>query len=134
MGGISSAYSFASGPFKSYFMGKQVGPPYITGRVGDLCYYKLNGQYYVRKQSSLTRKRVKRGRAFQRTMQYAAWLARASKIAAGVYRLMPRETRQVSKYRAMTGEGIVLLKAGIAVSEIQARLMAVYLSGGQAAK
>lgn len=111
-------------------MGKQAGPLYITGQVGDFCYYKMNGQYYVRKQSSLSRKRVKRGRAFQRTMQYAAWLAQASKIAAGVYRLMPREMRDVSQYRAMTGKGITLLKGGMAASEIQARLMAVYLGGG----
>ena len=108
-------------------MGKQAGPVYITGRVGNLCYYKMNGEYYVRKQSSLSRKRVKRSRAFQRTMQHAAWLAQASKIAAGVYRLMPRETRQVSQYQAMTGEGIALLKAGITAAAIQNRLMAGYV-------
>jgi hypothetical protein len=47
-----------------------------------------------------------------------------------VHRLMPRDTRQVSQYRAMTGEGITLLKAGKTVAEIQAQLMAVYLTGG----
>lgn len=44
-------------------MAKQIGPVFITGTIGDICFYKMDGQYYARMKSSLSSKRVKRIKA-----------------------------------------------------------------------
>jgi len=108
-------------------MGKQAGPDYITGTVGDRTYYKLNGQYLVRAKSTLSRRRVKRSPAFQRTMEYAGWLAQASKVASEVYRMIPRERRRVEKYRAMTGMAMTLIKEGMDRDMVKSRLIEKYV-------
>jgi hypothetical protein len=108
-------------------MAKQKGPKFITGTIGGLTYYKLEGTYYVRKKSTLSRKRVKRSPAFQRTMEYAGLLGQASKLASVAYRMLPREKQKVERYRGMTGKAMQLLKEGLDTEEVQARL-----SGGKA--
>lgn len=100
-------------------MAKQVGPVFLTGTVGNVTYYKMDGQYYARSKSSLSRKRVKRSRSFKRTMEYADWLAQASKIAAAIYRLFPRKTRQHDDYRTITGQAMQLLKSGVEKTIVQ---------------
>lgn len=115
-------------------MGKQVGPNYITGTVGDRTYYKLNGQYLVRAKSTLSRKRVKRSPAFRRTMEYAGWLAAASKLAAAVYAMMPRDQRKVKEYRQMTGRAMELIRQGADARVVKERLMAQYLEKKKAAQ
>lgn len=108
-------------------MGKQAGPDYITGTVGDRTYYRLNGQYLVRAKSTLSRRRVKRSPAFQRTMEYAGWLAQASKVASEVYRMIPRERRRVEMYRAMTGMAMNFIKEGMDREMAKQRLIQAYV-------
>jgi hypothetical protein len=106
-------------------MAKQKGPRFITGTINGLTYYKLNGRYYVRKKSSLSRKRVKRSPAFRRTMEYAELLGQASKLASAVYRMLPRQKQQVERYRALIGQAMQLLKEGLDAAEVKARLSGV---------
>jgi hypothetical protein len=94
-------------------MGKQCGPYFITGTYCNICFYRMEGKYYVRMKSSLTGKRVKKDPAFACTMQYAQLLGRASKIASRLYRALPKETREFSQYRALTGKAMQLLKEGL---------------------
>jgi hypothetical protein len=108
-------------------MGKQVGPDYITGTVGDRTYYKLNGQYLVRAKSTLSRRRVKRSPAFRRTMEYAGWLAQASKVASEVYRMIVRERRRVETYRAMTGMAMGFIKEGMDKEMVKSQLIQKYV-------
>ncbi|WP_298738364.1 hypothetical protein [uncultured Chitinophaga sp.] len=103
-------------------MSKQCGPVYITGTVKGICYYRMNGKYYARRKSTLSRKRVKRDRAFALTRKYAALLGQASAIAAQVYRLLPKAQKKLDLYRAMTGQAIGMLKQGMNEGEIKARL------------
>lgn len=107
-------------------MAKQVGPVFLTGTVGNITYYKMDGQYYARSKSSLSRKRVKRSRSFKRTMEYADWLAQASKIAAAIYRLFPRKTRQHADYRTITGQAMQLLRSGVETAVIKEQLEKEY--------
>src|SRR5688572_12629660 len=108
-------------------MGKQAGPHYITGTVRDRTYYQLNGQYLVRAKSTLSRKRVKRSPAFRRTMEYAGLLGRASKLAVGVYRMIPRKNQRVQVYRKMTGVAMGMLKTGMDEEMVRAQLIQVYV-------
>jgi hypothetical protein len=107
-------------------MAKQKGSLLITGTHNGLCYYKLNGRYYVRRKSSLSRKRVKSSPAFKRTMEYAGLLGKAAAIASAIYHTLPREIKKRELYRAITGNVMSLLKEGLEVDIIKARLQAQY--------
>ena len=105
-------------------MPKQKGPVYFTGTRGDACFYKMDGQYYVRKKSSLSGKRVKHAPSFELTRVYADLLAQASRLAAAVYRPLPKEQKNLVLYRAMTGEALRMLKQGVNAEVISAQLQA----------
>lgn len=95
---------------------------YYTGTVDGICYYRLNGQYYARRKSTLSRKRVKRDPAFALTRKYAELLGAAARIAASVYRLLPREKKRLDLYRAMTGQTVALLRDGMQEKEVREQL------------
>jgi len=76
----------------------------------NLTFYKMNGEYFVRSKSSLTRKRVKREACFKKTREFAAKLGRASSIASSVYKQLPEGWKLHSLYRKLTGVGFQLLK------------------------
>jgi hypothetical protein len=59
-------------------------------------------------------------------MEYAGWLAQASKAAAEVYRMIPRE-RRVEMYRAMTGIAMGFIKEGMDKEMVKSRLIQAYV-------
>jgi hypothetical protein len=99
-------------------MAKLVGPIKFRGCYRNICFYKMEGKYYVRMKSSLDGKRVKRDPAFRLTMVYAALLGRASKIASAVYKTIPQEEKEKGLYRKLTGKAMLLLKEGRTSEEI----------------
>lgn len=85
-------------------MAQQIGILKITGTIGGICFYRMQGVYYARVKSSLTRKRVRSDRAFAKTMQYADLLGRAAKIASERYkRTVPKAERSRRKYQELVG-------------------------------
>ncbi len=96
-------------------MAKQIGPFKITGCYDNICFYKMNGQYYARAKSSLDGKRVKKDPAFRETRWHSNLLARSSKIAAAVYRGLPKEK---GLFRKLTGQAMRLLKEGKTTEEV----------------
>jgi hypothetical protein len=59
-------------------MAKQIGFLKITGTLGDITFYELDGEFYARKKSSLDGKRVKKDPRFRRTMYEAGEFGKAS--------------------------------------------------------
>lgn len=109
-------------------MAKQIGPVFITGTIGDICFYKLDGVYYARTKSSLSRKRVKKDPKFRRTMEYATLMASASRIASGIYRQLPAEKRKHALYRVLTGQALRFLKEALDAEEVKSRLYLEYIA------
>ncbi|NII29870.1 hypothetical protein HB364_32630 [Pseudoflavitalea sp. X16] len=107
-------------------MAKYTGIPPITGTIGPICIYKMYGQYYLRTRSSLTGKRVKKDPAFRKTMQYAALLAKASRIGSAVYAALPADRKQHSLYRKLTGEAMTWLKYQWTEEDVTAYLLKQY--------
>ena len=104
-------------------MAKQVGPYFISGgTVSDLTFYKMDGQYYVRQKSSLSRKRVLKDPKFKRTMENAGVFGKASKIAAKIYRSLDKETKDRNIYNKLTGMINRMLKEGKKEEEIISEL------------
>ncbi|HVI48533.1 MAG TPA: hypothetical protein VM802_26935 [Chitinophaga sp.] len=102
-------------------LGEGIKPPFM-GTIQNLCIYEMYGRYYIRLKSSLTSKRVKKDPAFRNTMKHAAILAEASRIAAAVYRALPKEQKEHALYRKLTGIAIRMLKEGASPTVITAAL------------
>jgi hypothetical protein len=109
-------------------MGKQAGPIFLERTIDDVCFYKMDGKYYVRAKSSLTRKQVLFGKRFRKTMESAGRLARGSRIAAAIYGAIPEEIKAYSMYRVMVGEAVRLIKAGMTDEEASKVLWMKYLA------
>lgn len=100
--------------------------PAFTGTIGPVCIYRMHGQYFMRSASSLTGHRVKTDPAFRKTMQYAALLANASRIASAVYAGIPAGRRQHALYRKLTGEAMTWLRYHWTAPDIIAYLQKQY--------
>jgi hypothetical protein len=102
-------------------------PPPFTGTQDGLTVYRLEGeQYYVRMQSSITGKRIKKDKAFAGFRASSSRMRVASRLASAVYRQFV--VKEYPLYREMTGKAILWLKEGIAVSVIEERLQQAYMS------
>jgi hypothetical protein len=109
-------------------MAKQSGAYKITGTVDNLCFYEMEGKFYVRKKSALTGKRVKKDPLFANTMRYAGLLSQGSAIASAVYKKIPADQKIKGLYRKITGEAMQLLKAGNTETCVTEDIEAHYLS------
>ena len=93
-------------------MARQIGHIFITGTIHDVTYYKMDGTYYARMKSSLSRKTVLTSPRFTLTRMHANQLAEASRIASQLYRMIPKEQRKVQLYRAIVSQAKILLASG----------------------
>lgn len=109
-------------------MAKQTGPVKITGTIGNICFYEMDGKYYARMKSSLTGKRVKKDPRFRRTMEYASYLTIASKIASEIYSTLPK---QRGLYRKIVGMAMQLLKLGVEREEAMLQLQEILTAAVQ---
>jgi len=99
-------------------MAKQIGSFKLQGCYDNICFYKMDGQYYAKAKSSLDSKRVRLDPAFKETMRYAALFGRASKLAAIVYRVLPQEKKEPGLYKKLTGQAMRMLREGKTEKEV----------------
>lgn len=108
-------------------MAKQVGPIFLECTWDDLTFYKMDGKYYARKKSRLTREKVLKHPDFEKTRIYASLLACASKIASSIYSDLPLNWRQFWMFRAFTGEAFTMLNTGATAQEAYDHLWETYV-------
>ena len=101
--------------------------PIIRTR-GNLTFYMMDGQNYVRTKSSLTAKKVKTSKRFARTRYYAGLMGKASKIGSSLFQALPARWRQSWMYRTFTGEAMRLLKQGKSEEEARQLLWELYVA------
>jgi hypothetical protein len=99
-------------------MARQIGDIKITGTIGDITFYRMDGKYYARMKSSLTAKKVKTHPHFALTRMYAKWLGEASKLASEVYRTLPRPERKYAVFCRLKIVAHKLVKEGVAREEV----------------
>jgi hypothetical protein len=85
-------------------MAKLADDVHYSGTVGNVTFYQMWGKTYVRKKSSLTRKRVMNSKTFEKTRRYANDLGRAAQIGSIIYKALPADLKERWLYRAITGE------------------------------
>ena len=67
-------------------MAKQTGSIKFVGTIDNLTGYQVNGVHYLKKKSSVSRKRILTDKGYANTRRNASWFAQAQKLAAGLYR------------------------------------------------
>ena len=90
-------------------MGKQTGNIRITGTFGNICFYRVGSEYYVRMKSSLTRERFRKDKAFTRSRKSAKKFALANQLASKVYGLVEKEKRVYSLYCLLRKQALQLV-------------------------
>jgi hypothetical protein len=93
-------------------MAKQAGDIKITGTIEGLCFYRMEGRYYVRRKSTLTGRRFQRDAAFAGSRRSAGLLASASSLASRLYRRLPKERKARAVFQRLTGDVKLLLATG----------------------
>jgi hypothetical protein len=106
-------------------MARQAGPNFIVGTIDDLVFYKMNGKYYVRKKSSLSKKRVKKDPVFVNTRRNAAAFGEASKKASSFYRTIDWQKKARWMYLEMLKKIIAMKREGKTLDEIDAQMQAM---------
>jgi hypothetical protein len=108
-------------------MAEAFAPFIIQRTMCNLTFYVMEGRNFVRKKSSLTRRKVLYSPQFENTRHFAALMAKASKIGSLVYSALPEYWRQGWMYRSFTGEAYKMIKAGKKEDEIQQFLLQRYV-------
>ena len=108
-------------------MAEVFAPFNINRTIRNLTFYSMEGRNFVRKKSSLTRRKVLHSPQFKNTRHFAALMAKASKIGSLVFNALPQYWRQGWMYRSFTGEAFKMLKAGKKEPEIQQVLWERYV-------
>lgn len=111
---------------KITIMAKQTGLIKITGTIDNVTFYEMNGNYYARKKSSLTREKIRHHRSFALTRMYNGIMGRASSLASAVYRNAPTNERKHSDFRQLTARAHALLKAGSSKADVLKKLAEEY--------
>src|SRR5690349_11605447 len=99
-------------------MAKQSGTVFFVGTIDDLTFYQMNGLYYVRKKSRLTRKRVKKDPQFENTRRSATRFGRGAKLASQVYRQLPKEAKRHGVMGNITAVATRYVKEGMNEEEV----------------
>lgn len=108
-------------------MAENVGPFKLERTIGKLTFYMMEGRNFVRKKSSLTRRKVLYSPQFENTRHNAWVLAKASKIGSLVYNTLPEYWRQGWMYRSFTGEAYTMLKKSKKEAEVHQVLLQLYV-------
>lgn len=111
-------------------MAKQTGTIKLTGTIDDLCFYKMEGNYYVRLKSSLSGKRFQKDAAFAGSRRSASRFGEGNRLASAVYRLIDKEMRVYSFFCFLKRKSILLLKEGKSLQEAEATLKGYLLAFG----
>lgn len=108
-------------------MAEAFAPFRIQRTIGKLTFYMMEGRNFVRKKSSLTRRKVLFSPAFENTRHNASVLGQASKIGSYLYNSLPVHWRQSWMYRSFTGEAYTMLKKGKGICEVRQFLWERYV-------
>ena len=107
-------------------MAKQDGIAPLSGTLGNLTFYSMDGKWYARRKSSLDKKRVLRDPRFAGSRQSSQRLAGGSKIGSTIYREYFPGIKSFAKFNQLTGEATRLLKEGYSKEDVLRKMRKKY--------
>ena len=103
-------------------MARQEGIIRLTGTVGSVTYYKMNGEYHARLKSSLTGKKFWKHKAFEASRRSCRRFALGNHLASQVYRQLPPEKRLYSIFCQLKTAAIHYIRLGYSSEQTNERL------------
>jgi hypothetical protein len=100
-------------------MAKQAGDFFIEGTIDELTYYKMYGRYYVRRKSSLTKKKFHKSKSFERSRESCQRFSEGNRLASRLYRRIKKEKREYSLFCFLKKRAILLLKEGKSLQDAE---------------
>jgi len=104
-------------------MAKQAGHIRIRGTIGNLTYYQMGGEDYVRMKSSLTRKDFKTKKCFEGSRRSSTRFGAGNIIASEVYQSLPATQKVYSLFPSLRTKAIALVKQGLARADVKIALL-----------
>ena len=108
-------------------MARQIGILKFSGTLYGLTFYKLDGLYYVRRKTSLDRKRVMHDPCFAASRQCMSRFGLASRIAKQVYHKLPERKKRPGLFGRMTGKASRMLFTGEPPEVVLQKCLDAYL-------
>jgi len=108
-------------------MAKQTGIIKVRGTVGGITFYKLNGDYYARKKTSLNKERVLRDVAFAGSRRSSGLFGTAAKIAKVIYRRLPVQKKGHGVIGMLTSKANRMLHEGMPADDALELLLEKYV-------
>lgn len=99
-------------------MAKQVGDIKITGTLDGICFYTMEGEYYVRMKSFLSAKRFWKDKAFEGSRRSCARFASGNRLTSRVYRSMEKEKRCYPLFCSLKTRAIELIRNGLGEEDV----------------
>ena len=99
-------------------MAKQAGDIFIKGTIDDLCFYKMDGKYYVRMKSSLSGKRFWKDKAFEGSRKSCSRFGEGNQLASIVFQFVNKERRANRLFPFLRTKAIGLLKEERGAEEV----------------
>ncbi len=106
-------------------MARQIGTQ-LTGTMGGITYYKMDGIYYARAHTSLDKKKVMKDKAFERSRVRMKDFGAASRWCSPIYRQLPKSCKGQGVHQKMTGRAHRLFLEGKSGEEVRELLLKVF--------
>jgi hypothetical protein len=104
---------------KLFAMAKQTGPVLFEGTISNITGYQVNGKYFLKQKSAISKRRFKRDPRLANTRRNAAWFGQAVKYAQKVYYELCIDERDQRKiWYPMRNRAQELVRKGVAADEI----------------
>lgn len=113
-------------PANFYRMAKQTGKIRITGTLSGLSFYRMFGDYFVRRTSSLDGNRVKTDEAFANSRKRMTGFGEAAGICKEVYGNFDKRYKKHGVFGKMTGRANIWLIEGKDETEVRALLLSTF--------
>ena len=107
-------------------MPKQTSIITLRGTINGYTYFRLKGNYYVKKKSSLNKERFDNDPAFEGSRRIANQTKITAPLAAEVYRELKNKGIKLPGIGKMIAEAGRMLRAGLSEAEIIAGLYKIY--------
>ena len=90
----------------------------VDKKTDNVVVYEMRGHVYVRMKSSLTRQRVLRSKAFEKTREFAGNMAKSARVGSEIYKQLSLAKKNRALYQAITGIAASLFYKGKDETEV----------------
>src|SRR5689334_12173924 len=99
-------------------MARQVGDIKVVGTMDNLCFYEMEGKYYVRMKPGPDRKQFFKGAKYAPQREASKRMILSAQLVSLVYQQIPKEKKKYQVCCEMQKRAALLIKGGMELSEI----------------